>query len=117
MGWDIPGASVNGDAGEELMPFGNPLMVMVTGPVNPFCGVTETITGEVVAPTCVETEASDNKILKSAAGGGGADGEPPHALRKHKLQMEINSNRNGFKLSPQDRFCYSLVRFALLRPR
>ncbi len=38
----IPAVSVNDAAGEELIPFGNPLAVTVTVPVNPFTGIRET---------------------------------------------------------------------------
>jgi len=49
--WGVPGESINGDAGEEVIPLGNPLTVTVTVPVNPFSAFRETATGEVVAPT------------------------------------------------------------------
>lgn len=46
-------------------PFGNPLMDTVTGAVNSFCGVSKTVMGKVVAPTCVETEEGETAMLKS----------------------------------------------------
>jgi hypothetical protein len=60
-------------------------------PVNPFCGSSETVTAEVVPPTCVETEAGETTILKSAAGGGGGGGEElPHAVRRHGHRNATN---------------------------
>ena len=49
--WVAPGERVNEDAGEESIPSGNPLTVTVTVPVNPFTAFSETVTGEVIAPT------------------------------------------------------------------
>jgi hypothetical protein len=43
--WVTPGESVSGVAGAAEMPFGNPLRLTVTGPENPFTGVSETTTG------------------------------------------------------------------------
>jgi hypothetical protein len=43
--------SINEDAGTALIPFGNPLTVTFTEPVNPFSGVRETFMGMVVEPT------------------------------------------------------------------
>ena len=87
----IPAVIINDDNGEGLIPFGNPLTATFTVPVNPFCESSETVTAEVVSPTCVETEAGVTTILKSAAGGGGGGGEElPHAVIRHGLGNATN---------------------------
>ena len=106
---------MNGDAGEELIPFGNPLTLIVTGPVNPFCGLSETVTGEVVPPTCVEIKAGEMTILKSVAGGGRAGREVPHALRRHKPQIAIMSNGDFFMAPHQGCVRYARTRFTCFR--
>jgi hypothetical protein len=78
-------------------------MLTITGPVNPFCGSSETVKGEVVPPTCVEAEEGETEILKSAMGGGGGDKKVPHPLRKQKLQIAIR--RNGDLLMAPPRIC------------
>jgi len=85
-------------AGEELIPFGNPLAVTVIVPVNPFTAFTETLTGKVAPAICVEAEAGEISILKSAVGGGGGGEEDaPHPFRKHRSPIKITSNRKCFK--------------------
>jgi hypothetical protein len=102
---------MNDAGGEGFIPFGNPLTVTVTGPVKPFCGLSETVMGEVVAPTCVETEEEETAILKSAMGGGGGAEELPHPSRKHKLQSAIKSNRDFLKAPLQNCRLYARARF------
>ena len=80
---------MNDAAGKGFMPFGNPPIVRFTVPAKPFCGTRETITGEVVPPTWVETEGGETMILKSPAGGGGGDVEPAHPLSRQRPQIEI----------------------------
>jgi hypothetical protein len=72
-----------------LIPFGNPLIVTVTTLANPFTAFKVTVTGALVPPTFVETDAGVMTTLKSAMGGGGGGGgeELPHAFRIHKLAM------------------------------
>lgn len=65
------------------MPFGNPLAVTETEPVNPLCAVMMTVTGLVVPPTCVDTEVGATLMVKSPALGGWED-EPPHDMREHE---------------------------------
>lgn len=95
----IPAVSVNGDAGEELIPFGNPLTVMFTAPVNPFTVFSVIVTGALVPPTFVETDAGVTTMLKSATCGGGGGGceELPHPFRKDRFPIKITSNRKCFK--------------------
>jgi hypothetical protein len=76
----------------ELIPFGNPLRVTLTDPVNPFNAFSVTATGAVVPPTWAETEAGETAILKSGVGGTGVDEDPPHPLKRHEQQMEIKNN-------------------------
>lgn len=87
----VPEVSMNDAAGEGFIPFGNPVIVKFTAPANPFCGTSETITGEVVPPTCVETDGGETTILKSPVGGGGGDAEPAHPLSRHRPQIEIET--------------------------
>jgi hypothetical protein len=98
--WVVPGIRVNEDADEELIPSGNPLTVTVTAPVNPFTALSETVTGDVVAPTWVETEEGETAILKSPVGGGGGGEEVPQPLRRNKLLREIRNSRNIFVIPP-----------------
>jgi hypothetical protein len=81
----------------------NPLALTVTGRVNPFSAFNDTVMGEVVPPTCVETEAGEMTILKSAAGGGGGGEELPQPLRRHRLKIEIEINIDFFKMTPAAR--------------
>jgi hypothetical protein len=85
-----------------LIPFGNPLTVTVTWPVDPFSAFSETVTGDVVAPTEVETEEGETAILKSEAGGGGGGEELPHPPRRHRLQIEIKISSDFFMTPLQD---------------
>jgi hypothetical protein len=89
----VPGESAN-DVCEEFIPFGNPLTVMFTVPENPFTAFSETVTGKVVPPTWVETEAGETTTLKSAGVGTcGCAEEDAHPLRTHRPMMEINNRR------------------------
>ena len=98
--WLVPGESTNDDVGEELIPLGNPLTVTVTEPVNPFSGLSETVTGDVVAPTRVETEVGETAILKSEEGGGKGGEEVPHPFKRIKLLTKIRSNRVFVFITP-----------------
>ena len=40
----------------------------------------------------------------ATGGGGGVDEPPPHPLRKYRLEIEINSNRDFFMTPPKDAF-------------
>jgi hypothetical protein len=80
-----------------LIPFGNPLTVTFTAPVNPFNVFSETITGALVPPTSVETDAGVMTMLKSATGGGGGGEELPHPFRKARVPVKMTTNRNCFK--------------------
>jgi hypothetical protein len=84
-----------------LIPLGNPLIVTLTTLVNPFTAFNVTVTGALVPPTFVETDAGVMTTLKSATGGRGGDGgeELPHAFRRHKLPMKMMNNRNCFTVS------------------
>ena len=55
-GWFVPTAIENDDDGEAVSPSGIPCSVIPTEPVKPFCAVTVMVSGEVVAPTSVETD-------------------------------------------------------------
>jgi hypothetical protein len=81
-----------------LIPLGNPLIVTLTTLENPFTAFNVTVTGALVPPTFVETDAGVMTTLKSATGGGGG-GELPHAFRRHKLPMKMMNNRNCFTVS------------------
>ena len=61
---------MNEAEGSEFIPLGKPLTDMFTCPVKPFSASTETVTGEVVPPTCVETEVVESPTLKSGDSGG-----------------------------------------------
>ena len=99
--WVVPGTSANGDAGEALIPFGNPLTVTVTEFANPFCGVRDTMIGALVEPTCVETETAEMEILKSGVGGGETEDEPPpHAVSMLTQQVEIRKDNAVFMRHP-----------------
>jgi hypothetical protein len=89
---------MNDDEAEELIPFGSPFTVTLTAPVNPFTASSETATGELVPPTCVEVEAGETLILKSAVGRGGGEDEPPQPAKR--LALKKKATRNVFTGSP-----------------
>jgi hypothetical protein len=97
--WGAPTVSINGDEAEELIPFGSPFTVTPTAPVNPFTAFSETVTGELVPPTCVEVDVGKTSILKSAVGGGGGEDEPPQPARRLALKKK-KATRDVFTGSP-----------------
>jgi hypothetical protein len=58
--------------------------------------------GEVVPPTCVETDGREMTMLKSEAGSGGGGEEAQHPLTKHKPQIAIKHDKDFFLAPPQD---------------
>ena len=67
------------------MPFGIPLAVMETEPVNPFCALIVIVTGEVVPLTCVDTDAGATLIVKSPTGCvETGEEEPPQDARQNE---------------------------------
>jgi len=92
-----PEANVNGLAGFDVTPFGSALNVTCTFPVNPFVGLTEIFTAELVPPCCNDTELEERTKEKSGAGGGGGDcvtdEPPPQPLHTHATARKINRGK------------------------
>jgi hypothetical protein len=69
--WLEPAETLKGVEGFELTPFGSPVRVTCTAPLNPFWAVTDKVTGELVAPWVTLTEFEEMATEKSGWGGGG----------------------------------------------
>lgn len=91
------------------MPFGNPLAVSDTVPVNPLLAVIVTVTGAVVPPTWVDTFEGATLIVKSAAAAGGAEDEPPQETRENEARA-VNSSIVRFTLSSRAAICVRAFR-------
>jgi hypothetical protein len=72
--WLASAFSENGAVGEVLAPVGSPVMFIVTGPANPFCPTTDTVTGALVVPGATNTDGGATVTVKS---GRGPELEPP----------------------------------------
>jgi hypothetical protein len=59
---------VNGEAGEVVVPLGNPVMLTVTEPVNPFKLVIETAKLALELPAFAVTVVGVRTMLKSGGG-------------------------------------------------
>ena len=71
------------DPGLAVTPDGSPCSVILTKPVNPFCGATETVIVKLVCPTTAEAERGETERVKSGITGGGVCWvPPPHPMRK-----------------------------------
>jgi hypothetical protein len=69
-----PALTLNGLTGLEMTPAGKPVRVIWTVPLKPLSGLTDKVTGELVAPCATFIELLENPIEKSGEGGGGGGG-------------------------------------------
>jgi hypothetical protein len=92
-------AKLKGLEGFVCTPFGKPLSVTWTGPVNPFCPFTDTLSAEFVVPCCRVMEFEEAVMEKSGTeGGGGGDPlDPPAPPPPQPAQTACSrtTNKNG----------------------
>jgi hypothetical protein len=69
-----PADTLNGLEGFEVTPPGSPPSVTCTVPLNPFRGLTDTLTGELVVPWVTLIVLAEMTMEKSGCGGDGAGG-------------------------------------------
>ena len=72
----------------------------VTELLKPFCGVTETVTVELVFPIVQEAEEGETEILKSGGGGGGGWFPPLHPASPPKRAATATDARIAFEMDP-----------------
>jgi hypothetical protein len=65
--WLLPAATVNGAAGEVVVPLGSPVRLTDTEPVNPFRLVIETAKLELEVPATAVTAVGERAMAKSCA--------------------------------------------------
>lgn len=93
--WVPPVGSVNAELGELVTPAGNPDSVTVTGLLNPFLGVNEMVTAELVFPTTADAETEERLSVKSGRGGGGGGWllpPPPQATARERVMKTTTVN-------------------------
>ena len=89
--WLLPAATLNGQAGEVVVPVGNPESVTAAEPANPFKPVIEAVKVELDIPAPVVTALGDRAMLKFSAGGGVELGPLLHAIRLDKPMQRMNA--------------------------
>lgn len=87
----LPAATLNGEAGDVVTPAGNPEIVIVTGSVNPFSPVIDTVSVEVESPASAVIAAGETVMLKSLAGDGEVGVDPPPQPTKLPTHTEIHA--------------------------
>lgn len=93
--WLLPAVTLNGEVGEVVTPAGNPETVTVTGSLNPFRPVIDTVTVELGFPASVVIVEGDSAMLKSLAAGGEVGVDPPPQLRRLPMHSQIHTVKNA----------------------
>src|SRR5262249_7034009 len=76
--WVAPGASENADDGRTVTPFGTFWRATLTVSLNPSSPRIAMTNGDVVEPTCADSDEVESETLKSATGGA-VPSPPPQA--------------------------------------
>ena len=95
--WLLPAATLNGEAGEVVVPVGNPESVTAAEPVNPFKPVIEAVKVELDVPAPVVTALGDRAMLKFSTSGGVELGPLLQAIRLDKPMQRMNAVLAVFK--------------------
>ena len=95
--WLLPAATLNGEAGEVVVPVGNPESVTAAEPANPFKPVIEAVKVELDVPAPVVTALGDRAMLKFSTSGGVELGPLLQAIRLDKPMQRMNAVLAVFK--------------------